>query len=443
MFQGTIPPEMRSIVAEHARLWPDGDVYIGCSGNLTIERTLASQGRFRLHSNDVNPYSCALGWYFAGNPLPYRVAEESRDQLGWLDDYLDDGVGTLATLMLGTRFFQFVGKNGPYMERMVSAYREQFPRMHAETVEKLRASSLELESFSAMDVLDYLRDVVPRNAPFASFPPFDAGGYEAMFSGISTHFEWPTPAYEEFDDDSREEMIQLITDRPHWILGLLHEAPDLEPYRVGYVKVGPRARPFWVYARPGRICYVGPAQTTEPVLMPRLGPGDELGDDLTLHPLTAGQFNSLRSAYLNRNIAPGSPLFSCGVSSGGRLIGAFAYLPPKYGLDAYLMSDFAVAPTRYKRLSKLVVMAAISVEAQQLVQRSLSKRVVGWSTTAFSNNPNSAKYGRGVPGVKLASRKPCTDGVHTYQLQYSGPLGQWTLAEALELWTTKHGRHTR
>jgi len=42
-------------------------------------------------------------------------------------------------------------------------------------------------------------------------------------------------------------------------------------------------------------------------------------------------------------------------------------------------------------------------------------------TTAFSDNPNSAKYGRGVPDMWLVSRKqPSGDGVHAYQLQYGG-----------------------
>lgn len=433
---------MRSIVAQHARLWPDGDVYVGCSGNLTIERTLAPSERFRLHSNDVNAYSCALGWYYSGQPVPFAVAEESADQLGWLhlDGYLDDGAGTIATLMLGTRFLEFVGKTGTYHQRMVAAYREQFPRMHAETVAKIESSTLNLASFTAGDVLDWLRNDVPADAPFLSFPPFDSGGYEAMFSGITDHFTWPEPAYDEFADDAREQMISLVTDRPHWILGLLDEAPELEDYRVGYVQTGPRARPFWVYAKPGVTRWVGPKQKTEHVFMPRLGEHDELGEDLTLHPITAGQFNTLRSAYLNNKIAPGAPLFSCAVSSGGRIIGAFGYLPPKYGLDAYLMSDFGVAPTRYKRLSKLVVMAAISSEAQQLVQRTLSKRVTNWSTTAFSHNPTSAKYGRGVPGVTLQSRKPCDDGEHEYMLNYGGPLGQWTLPEALAQWRGKHNQ---
>jgi hypothetical protein len=442
VFQGTIPTEMRSIVAQHARRWPSGDVYIGCSGNLTIERTLAGLDLgFALHSNDVNAYSCALGWTYAGQPVPFAVKDESREHLGWLheDGYLDDATGTLATLMLGTRWFNFVGKSGAYHRRMVAAYRDQFPRMHAETVAKLQAVTLRLASFDARDVRDYLRDA-PEDAPVASFPPFWGGGYEAMFKGITDHFDWPEPTYDELGEDGKAEIINLVVDRPYWLLGLHYELPELADYRVGFVKTGPRSMPIWVYAKPGIARYVGPSQKTEPVLMPRIGPGDDLGDDLTLHPLSSAQFNALRSVYLDKGIAPGTPLLACAVSSGGKLIGAFGYLPPKYGLDAYLMSDFSVAPTRYKRLSKLIVMAATSSEAQALVQRALSKRVVGWATTAFTNNPSSGKYGRGIPGVKLYSRKPCDDGIHQYQLQYGGPLGQWSLAEAAEMWLAKNGQ---
>lgn len=443
VFQGTIPTELRSIVAQHAHQWPQGvDVYVGCSGNLTIERTLhgtVGEREFRLHSNDVNPYSCALGWFFAGQKLPYAIKDEYADQLDWLTEYLDDGIGTLAVLMLGTRWLGFVGKPGVYKQRMVDAYRTQFPRMYAETVDKLARASLKLASFDARDVRDYLRDA-PAEAPVASFPPFWGGGYETMFAGIEDCFDWPKPTYDVLGDDGKDEIIQLVINRPHWLLGLHYEVPELEPYKVGYVKTGPRSMPIWVFAQPGICRYVGPSQKTSPVLMKRLGPTDDLGDDLLLHPLTGPQFNSLRSAYLDKGIAPGTPLFSCAVSSGGRIIGAFGYLPPKYGQAAYLMSDFGVGPTKYKRLSKLIVMAAISAEAQALVQRALSKRVTGWATTAFTNNPTSGKYGRGVPGVKLYSRKACDDGIHTYQLQYGGPLGQWTLDEALSSWKDKHSK---
>ena len=108
------------------------------------------------------------------------------------------------------------------------------------------------------------------------------------------------------------------------------------------------------------------------------------------------------------------------------------------------MSDFPVSWTKYRRLAKLIVMAASTSEAQLLLQRSLSKRLTAWSTTAFTDRPNSAKYGRGIPGVKLQKRsepgpKDGGDGIHRYQLQYGGPLGTYDLAGALDLWKRKHG----
>ncbi|MEU5859266.1 hypothetical protein ABZ799_28475 [Nocardiopsis dassonvillei] len=64
------------------------------------------------------------------------------------------------------------------------------------------------------------------------------------------------------------------------------------------------------------------------------------------------------------------------------------------------MSDFPVSWSRNRRLSKLIVMAALSAESKQLHQRSLSRRLTGWSTTAFADRPSS-KYGRGIPGARL------------------------------------------
>jgi hypothetical protein len=444
MYEGTVPAALRSIVAEHARLWPEGsDVYVGSSGTLLVERTLAgSVGArgLRLHSNDVTAAGCAVGWYFAGQPVPFTLREDAEEELGWLREYLDGPTATLATLMLGAKWLPWLTKPGAYHQRMVAGYRAQWPRLHAATVRKLQAATLRLESFTAGDVRQFLADAPP-GCPVASFPPFWGGGGDTQSAGLEDYFTWPAPTQEPLDEDGGAELIDLICDRPYWILGLNEELPALEPYRVGYVRSTPRAQPWFVFAHPGVARYVGPDQKTAPVLMPRLGEHDQLGPDLRLHPLTSPQFNSLRSAYLGKGIAPGEPLFGCGVSSGGRIIGAFGYLwTPRYGLDAYLMSDFAVAPTRYRRLSKLIVMAAISQEAQLLMQRAVSRRVTGWVTTAFSHNPSAPKYARGVPGVVLFARKPCEDGVHPWQLQYGGPLGQWTLPEALARWSARHGQ---
>ncbi|MFF4292110.1 hypothetical protein ACFY0N_00465 [Streptomyces vinaceus] len=450
MFHGSIPAPLRSIIYEHAGTWPESDIYVGCSGNMTIERVLHARfGSSRpVHGNDIQAYSCALGWFLAGDDLPFTLREDYEDALGWLHPYLEDRADLMATLMLGTRFLQYVGKDGPYYRRMLDATQEQWPRMHEKTATKLRGLETRLGSFYAGDVRDYL-DQAPPDAPVVLFPPFYSGDYTSQFAPIDAAFAWPEPTFGELDEAGKERIIEQVQDRPNWVLGLHIERPELRDQLAGVVQTANRGLPIYVYAAAGPRRIVGPRQPTEMIRMPKIGPDDELGGKMTIHVLTGGQFAAIRSQFMSKSIKPGSPLIACAVAVDGKVIGAFAYLPPKFDPNtAYLMSDFPVSWTKYRRLAKLIVMAASTREAQLLVQRSLSKRITGWATTAFTDRPNSAKYGRGIPGVRLqkrteASAKDPGDGIHRYQLQYGGPLGEYDLAEALDLWKRKHGKDMR
>ncbi|MFF0206418.1 putative antirestriction adenine methyltransferase [Streptomyces althioticus] len=451
MFHGSIPAPLRSIIYEHAGTWPGEDIYVGCSGNFTIERVLHARfgDQRRIHGNDIQAYSCALGWYLAGEPLDYTLREEYEESLGWLKPYLEDRTDLLATLMLGTRFLQYVGREGAYYERMMEATRDQWERMHDKTATKLRNLETRLGSFFAGDVRDYLDHEVPESAPVVMFPPFYSSDYQAQFAPIDAAFHWPEPSFDELTEDGKERIIEQVQDRPNWVLGLHIERPELRDKLAGVVQTANRGLPIYVYAASGPRRIVRPRQPVEPIPMPKISADEELGDRMTIHVLTGGQFAAIRSQFMSKTIKPGSPLIACGVAVDGKLIGAFAYLPPKFDPNtAYLMSDFPVSWTRYRRLAKLIVMAASTKEAQLLVQRSLSKRIDSWATTAFTDRPNSAKYGRGIPGVKLQKRTEATpkdpgDGIHRYQLQYGGPLGAYDLNEALTLWKTKHGKDLR
>ncbi|MFF2612356.1 hypothetical protein [Kitasatospora sp. NPDC058046] len=448
MFRGSIPAPLRSIIYEHAGTWPGEDIYVGCSGNFTIERVLHT--RFgdarRVHGNDIQAYSCSLGWFLAGQPLDFTLRPEYEDELGWLHPYLEDRTDLMATLMLGTRFLQFVGKEGAYYRRMMAATQDQWPRMHEKTATKLKGLQTKLGGFFAGDVRDYLDQEVPPEAPVVMFPPFYSGDYQAQFAPIDAAFAWPEPTFGDLTEDGKERIIEQVQDRPNWVLGLHIERPELRDRLAGVVQTANRGMPIYVYAASGPRRIVRPRQPIETIRMPKIGENDELGDRMSLHILTGGQFAAVRSQFMSKSIKPGSPLLAVGVAVDGKLIGAFAYLPPKFDPDcAYLMSDFPVSWTKYRRLAKLIVMAASTREAQLLIQRCLSKRISSWSTTAFTDRPNSAKYGRGIPGVKLQKRTQATakdpgDGIHAYQLQYGGPLGNYDLAGALDLWKRKHGK---
>jgi hypothetical protein len=449
VFQGTVPVEMRSLILECSRSWPrEQGGWIGCSGNLTIERVLASDG-WQVHGNDISIYTCMLGAWFSRQAVDLTPREDVFHDHGldWLLPYCDGAAGTVATVLLGTRFLAWAGKPQPYYRRMVEGTRRQWPRMFEGTRAKVEAHALRLASFTADDVLAYMADLVPKDAPFASFPSFYTGpstGYTAMWRPIDEHFTWPAPNVPEIDESGKARMLEMAMDRPHWIIGVREEIPELEPYKRGWVQVTPRAMPFNVYASGTTTRVVTPRQPMSPLLVAKLGPDEELTGDLALHRISQAEFNGLRALYLNKGIAPGAPPYPVAVTCAGKLVGAFCYDRPKFDPDcAYLMSDFPVHSDRYRRLAKLIVMAAMSTEAKTLMERSFSRRIRAIGSTAFTNNPMSAKYGRGVPGMKMMNRRKADDGVHEWLINYVGPVGQWDLAGALDLWQKKHGSDQR
>jgi hypothetical protein len=169
MFVGAINQDMRSVLAELAPAWRGRSVYVGCSGNCTVERILARCGVTELHGNDVSLYSCALGHHLAAQPFAVTVKDES---LSWLEPCLQPGLPTVATLLLCTTVLQFWGRDNPYHRRMFEAHRRRFPDLHAETVAKLEKATagVALRSFHAGDVVDFLA-AAPADAVAVSFPP--------------------------------------------------------------------------------------------------------------------------------------------------------------------------------------------------------------------------------------------------------------------------------
>lgn len=443
MFHGSIPADLRAIIHEHAVTWRGQaeDIYVGCSGNFTIERVLHDAG-FRLHGCDVQLYSSAIGWYLAGQELPITIRPESADELDWLVPYLDGRAGTLAVVLLGSRFFQWIGREDhPYYGRMLTAYRSQFPELHAKTVAKIEALPLRLASYAPMDVNQWLAEQVPPDAPVVAFPPFFAGDYESQFAALDKHLQWPAPEYPTLDDAAKQTLIALIADRPHWMLGLHFDVEELASQLRGQVQTANRGLPINVYSSVPRPRIVRPHQRLEPVKAPRLVPGQRLGEQLSLAPLTMGQFATLRSQYMNHNIPPGTPTMALAVLVDGVVAGAFAFSTPKYDPhNVYLLSDFPVTPTSYGRLAKLVLYAALSTEAQFLAQRTMNTRLTRLNTTAFTQRPVSMKY-RGL--LRLNSRKDSTDPLYRYQLDYGSELGRWSLAEGYRQWRARHGQAER
>ena len=445
MFQGSIPQAMRNILAKIVESWAVDHVHVGCSGNFTVERILAELEVPHIFGCDVTIYSCAIGNYLAQQPFRIALKDDFKTDLAWLAPYLSTQASALATLQLCSQFFQGLKADGSwkdnaYYTRILAGYREQWSNLHEHTVSKIEMLPFTMEGFFSGDAAVYVREV-PDDHGFISYPPFWAGGYEDMWAKLDLVFDWDAPTYQIMGEEEIAQYIKDITQRKSWAFGVPVILDEYRSYLSGLALTTNRGVPIYIYASHGPRHVVLPRQKLEPLLVPRLLPGFVIGDSIRLAPLTSGQFAAVRSQYMNPNIPPASADAAFGVIVDEVLIGVFAYSDSSqsFAKDAqtmYLLTDFPVAPTDYPKLSKLVLHAALSTEAQRLAERVAHRRIRKMFTTAFSNKPVSMKY-RGL--FKVYSRKDLPeDDPYNYAINYVADAGQWSLAEGLTRWKEKY-----
>lgn len=458
MFHGSIPSSVQQILGDIVKGWDVSDIYVGCSGNFTIERVLTGVTGALLHGNDVTVYSCLLGAYFSGQQLNAKYKDSYDGPMKFVRDYMKDDASTIAVVMLLSNMATYLGtKPNPYYEKMIDAHIKQWPHLFDATETKIRGISPFMKSFYAGDVIEWV-DAVPKGQGFICYPPFFSGDYEKMFSVIESIIEWEAPIYEMIDKNKIYDMFRKLTQRDFFMFGTNDELPEFREHLRGIAQTTNRGVPLYVYSKANKSRVILPNQNVASLMVERLGEDEDIGDDIRLVVLKSENFHALRSQYMNPYIKPVQESASYGVTVGGKLMGVYAFNASptlaNWGKHIetptmYLLSDFPVAPSKYKRLAKLVLFAALSKESKLLAERIANKRVRSLVTTAFSKNPVSMKY-RGL--FKLLNKKELpgveegeTDMSKIYynrgwQLNYGAPLGQWTLQEGLNLWKKKHSQ---
>ena len=461
MFHGSLPASALQIQASIVKEWEVTDIYIGCSGNFTCERMLQNVTDARLHSNDVTIYSCLLGAYFSGKPLDVKFKESYDGPMAFVRDYMKTDADTITVMLLLSKMGTYLAsKPNPFYEKMIEAYKGQWDRLFNETKAKVEKIGPFIADFFAGDVCQWI-DMIPKEAGFICYPPFYSGDYEKMFTAIEGVFDWTPPEYEMIDKDRIFDLFRKMTERDHFIFGTNDNLPEFRQYLAGMTQTTNRGVPLYLYAKASKSRIVMPDQNVKSLAVPHIGADEDVGGTMTIMPLKSENFHALRSQYMSRYIKPGSETAAYGVLVDGKLIGVFAFSasPTLANWDThiatptmYLLSDFPVTPTKYKRLAKLVLYAALSKESKLLAERLTNKRIRSLVTTAFTKRQMSMKY-RGLfdllnkkklPGVEEGetdlSKRYYNEG---YQLNYGAAMGQWTLQEGLALWKKKHSQTGR
>lgn len=466
MFYGSVPAEAQAIMNKIVKEWDVTDIYVGCSGNFTLEKFIGPLGKYTLHSNDVTLYSLCLGKFFMRETVPLELTEEGAEQFPWLPEYMKTDLDKIATLLLCSRLVAYTDKgDNAYYKMMLEESIRQFPVMHEKTTEKIGKSTLSIASYYNGDAMIFSKEA-PADCGFISFPPFKKAGkaFVKDFAKLEKLFKFTPPEYGYFDENVLMEYFRQIMQKKAWCFGTDMRLPadEFEQHLKGMTKTTNRGIPIYIYANNGHPQIVTPLQSTTNASIKKFGEGMEIGDDIRLYELSNDAFQTLRSQYMNINIRPGSATLAIGVVVDGYLIGVYAFsaAPSVAQWDkhietptVYLLSDFPVEPVDYKHLAKLVLYAALSKESKRIAERITKRRAASLVTTAFSKNPESMKY-RGL--FKVLNRKhndslqkadwaKDIDPANAYYMQpyeinYGAPMGQWTLKEGLEIWKKKHSQ---
>lgn len=329
MFYGSVPAEAQAIMNKIVKTWDVSDVYVGCSGNFTLERFIGPMEKFRLHSNDVTMYSRCLGAYYMREHVPLELSEAGLEQFPWLTEYMQTDSDKIATMLLCSRLVAFTDKGeNPYYNMMLEESIRQFPTMHEKTVEKVEKNALSIASYFNGDALEFAKQA-PEDAGFVSFPPFKKAGkaYAKDFAKLESLFKFEPPEYTFFNEDVLKDYFREIMKKKDWCFATDIRLPEDEfaEHLKGMTKTTNRGIPIYIYANSGTPQIVTPLQSTTQANIKKFGQGMEIGNDIRLYELTNDAFQTLRSQYMNINIRPGSATLAIGVVVDGYLIGVYAF----------------------------------------------------------------------------------------------------------------------
>ncbi len=427
MFTGSVNQYVRKWFIDHAAAFTGRRVVVGCSGNFTFEALLGKHAQpAEIHSNDVSLYSCTLGGWLAGRPLELTAKPGAE----WLAPYLDEPDSAAASVLLLSGMLPYLrGATNAHKARIVAGYVAQWPRLYAATLQRIQAirAEIRIADFFAGDVAEhYRRFAGDRDALFVAFPPTYRGGYEKMFEVYDKLIAWAAPAYPLLDDERLKALLEWLLERDFvWI-------DDRRlAFEPAFSAADGRLRTQYVYSNvfgdPGLK-----ARATK-LRDPKLALCRELRADsrLTVKRVPTEVFEYFRATYLNKGIAPAGPTWCFLVMVDNCVAGALGFSQGQFepfGPAVYMLSDFAISPPPHPRLSKLVVMAALSREVHAVIERERQLRTTRLITTAFTTRPVSMKY-RGV----LTLDKRAED-----HLQYSGAFTALPLQEVYAQWWRKY-----
>jgi len=330
-----------------------------------------------------------------------------------------------------------------YARRMIALYQAHQKEAVNHLAAKIEAAANEIGNdweFRPVDAAALLNEVKAGDLVFYD-PPYWVGGYERMFSWLDANLIWDVPPYTIFDDKKKTQVASELIERGATVIWRTENEIDL-----------PKMRKVFEYHHrvDGAIYLYTNDRTFKPAVggaallrerdprLPIVSTSDELkrSDHVRVSEIDRQRFNHYRQLWTKKARMKSAEDVSYAVFVGDLLVGVAGI---ESGMQissnvAVIISD-ACPPSRYKRLSRLVLYILLTDEMLKRVNRKTLWEHIGYTTKVYTDAPVSMKY-RGL--FDLASRKK---GKHlAYELTYSTrKMVASTIQEAFVLWWDRYG----
>ena len=427
-FVGSINAETRKWLGNNGPVFDGRQVYVGCSGNFSVEQILSRYApQAMIRGNDVSLYSSVLGACLAGQSFRLEVREE---KFTWLKPYLLDAEAKAAAVMVLMEALKYEKADNFFKERHWAHYLNNFEQFLQATVARLRERRLEvkLDSYTCRDIYDLL-DEIPAEAVVIAFLPTYAGGYERMFRQLEEIFDWDRPEYGLIDEVRKKAVLEKMQARDFLYLDdrLVEDLPLVAMVRKA------RMKPVYIYSNLGalRRGVLKQQRHAEFVPFSRLSDEDVITPEskLTLTPTSNRVVNYYRDVYLSKGVGiPADGEVPLVAAVDGRVFGFLIYSRMQGGGDVYLLADFVVNSSRYRRLAKLLLLVTQTQEVRRLLEEKFLLESPACRTMVFTDKPVSMKC-RGL--YQLARRDPG-------KLVCETDMGILNLSEVIALWLKKY-----
>jgi hypothetical protein len=397
---------------------------------------LSSAHPTAIYSNDVSLYSAALGAALSGNAPPRCTVMDTAFE--WLTPYLSGDAAEVSGAIQGLQnLLEFSRQRNAYEKRMFSVWLNGFAETAAKNTAELRALPWRINGFTWGDVEEHFcKYITDPDAVFLCFAPTYAGGYERIYKALDAVLLYDRPRYEKLDARRRAKLLALVKQHGHY---LWIDDRELAGERVMAMIEVERRRNVYVYGDlDERVFLIRNFRQAQPINLPLAGDGLQLTPEtrIKVEPVKGELAAVIKDVYLNKQIDHRRGDFPYVIYADAAIIGLLEYAfwnTRSNPLALYLQCDLAVSGTPYVRLSKLIVMLAISEEMRQELESRRERRVISVLTTAFTDRPVSMKY-RGV--LHLDKRGRTLDGKRF--LNYSAPFNTLTYAETYKQWLMKY-----